>query len=293
MRENYKDRRMPKSFKYQLDQPCNITQNEIKFFRENGFIKLKNVLSPQIVVEYGIEITQKVLELNTLHLPMEERDTYHKAFLQITNLWQKSEVVKEFVLGKRLAQIASDLLGTSGVRLYHDQALYKEPGGGFTPWHADQYYWPLATDKCCTAWIPLQETPLEMGPLSFSAKSHQYSGGRDLPISDESEVLIQKALQEANFDYIAEPFEMGEVSFHYGWTLHNAGPNMTKSPRKVMTIIYMDEQMRLKEPDNENQKIDRDVFCPGVKVGEIISTELNPVIFSYNEISKEQNPKNK
>ena len=125
-----------------------------------------------------------------------------------------------------------------------------------------------------------------MQSLSFSAKSHQFSVGRDLPISDESEILIQQALKEANLDYITEPFELGEVSFHYGWTFHNAGPNTTENPRKVMTIIYMDEQMRLKEPDNENQKVDRDVFCPGVQVGETISTELNPVIFSYNEMSK-------
>ncbi len=268
--------------KTQLDQPYQTTESDISFFRESGFIKLKNVFSRELLDFYEAEITQKVIELNTMHVPLEERDTYHKAFLQIANLWQKSKIVKEFVMGKRLAQIASDLLGTSGVRLYHDQALYKEPGGGFTPWHADQYYWPLASEKCCTAWIPLQETPLEMGPLSFSAKSHQFSVGRDLPISDESEILIQKALKEANYDYIAEPFEIGEVSFHYGWTFHNAGSNTTEKPRKVMTIIYMDEQMRLKKPDNKNQKVDWDVFCPGVKVGEIISTELNPLIFSYS-----------
>jgi ectoine hydroxylase-related dioxygenase (phytanoyl-CoA dioxygenase family) len=272
--------------KSQLNQSYKVSPDDISYFRDNGFIKLKNVLSQELLDYYGTEITRKVFELNTMHLPMDERDTYHKAFLQITNLWQKSDMVKEFVMGKRLAQIASDLMDTSGVRLYHDQALYKEPGGGFTPWHADQYYWPLATERCCTAWIPLQETPLEMGPLSFSAKSHQFSVGRDLPISDESEILIQQALKEANLDYITEPFESGEVSFHYGWTFHNAGPNTTENPRKVMTIIYMDEQMRLKEPDNENQKVDRDVFCPGVQVGEIISTELNPVIFSYNGIPK-------
>jgi ectoine hydroxylase-related dioxygenase (phytanoyl-CoA dioxygenase family) len=277
---------MPENFKSQLDQTYEVTKKDIDKFRKNGFIKLKNVFSSDLLTDYGNEIGKKVLELNRMHLPLEERDTYHKAFLQITNLWEKSEIVKEFVLGKRLAQIASDLMGTSGVRLYHDQALYKEPGGGYTPWHVDQYYWPLASEKCCTAWIPLQETPLDMGPLSFSAKSHQFSVGRDLAISDESEILIQQALGEADLDYISEPFEIGEVSFHYGWTFHNAGPNTTKKPREVMTIIYMDEQMCLKEPDNENQKIDWDVFCPGVKVGEIIATELNPVIFSNNDISK-------
>ncbi len=43
-----------------------------------------------------------------------------------------------------------------GVRVYADQALYKEPHGGYTPWHCDAFYWPLATDKAITAWVPLQ-----------------------------------------------------------------------------------------------------------------------------------------
>jgi len=271
-------------YKSQLDQPYEVSMEAISFFHENGFIKLKNVFSQELLDFYRTEITQKVIELNTMHVPLEERDTYHKAFLQVTNLWQKSKIVKEFVMGKRLAKIASDLMGTNGVRLYHDQALYKEPGGGFTPWHADQHYWPLDSEKCCTAWIPLQETPLEMGPLSFSAKSHQFSFGRHLAISDESEKQIRDALKNARLEYVAEPFDMGEISFHYGWTFHNAGPNKTDKPRRVMTIIYMDEQMRLQEPDNENQKIDWEVWCPGVQVGEIINSELNPVIYSRSEM---------
>ena len=47
-------------------------------------------------------------------------------------------------------------LKVEGVRLYADQALYKEPHGGYTPWHCDASYWPLATDKVVSAWIPLQ-----------------------------------------------------------------------------------------------------------------------------------------
>ena len=58
------------------------------------------------------------------------------------NLWAVDDAVKQFTLAKRFAKIAADLLGVDKVRLYHDQALYKEPGGGFTPWHQDQYYWP-------------------------------------------------------------------------------------------------------------------------------------------------------
>lgn len=50
--------------------------------------------------------------------------------------------------------------------------------------------------------------------------------------------------------------------------------------RKVMTIIYMDKDMLLKEPSNENQTIDRQAFCPGVIVGEVIKSPLNPILYS-------------
>ena len=38
-------------------------------------------------------------------------------------------------------------MGVAGVRMYHDQALYKEPGGGITPWHVDQVYWPVSNNN--------------------------------------------------------------------------------------------------------------------------------------------------
>ena len=42
---------------------------------------------------------------------MEERDTYGKAFLQIMNLWVEDDAVKKYVLARRFAKIAADLLG--------------------------------------------------------------------------------------------------------------------------------------------------------------------------------------
>lgn len=128
-----------------IDSAYALSDEQIARFRRGGFIKLKEVFSPETLRHYGREITAAVDSLNREERPMEQRDTYAKAFLQITNLWQESEGVREFVFGRRLAQIATELLGTRGARLYHDQALYKEPGGGHTPWHVDQYYWPLST----------------------------------------------------------------------------------------------------------------------------------------------------
>jgi ectoine hydroxylase-related dioxygenase (phytanoyl-CoA dioxygenase family) len=263
-----------------IDSEYKISPEQIARFQKEGYIKLKNVLSPEVLDYYGREITRLVLEQSKDSTPLEKRSTYGKAFLQIMNIWQKSEVVKEFVFGERLARIASDLLQTDGVRMYHDQALYKEAGGGYTPWHVDQFYWPVTTEKTVTAWIPLHEVPLEHGPLMFSVGSQRIKIGRDLEISDVSEKKIDEQLKLSNLPVDETPFDLGEVSFHLGYTFHRAGPNTLPHAREVMTIIYMDRDMKLAEPKNDNQKSDWNNWCPGAKIGEIIDSPLNPVLYS-------------
>ena len=263
-----------------IDSEYKLSPEQIARFEKDGYIKLKHVFDAETLARYREEITRKVLELNTESKPIEQRSTYGKAFLQIMNLWKHSDLVKEFVFGKRLARIATELLKTQGVRLYHDQALYKEAGGGYTPWHIDQFYWPLATDRTVTAWVPLHAVPVENGTLSFSVGSQNIKTGRDLQISDESEKIIAEQLKLSNLPIDETPFDLGEVSFHLGYTFHRAGPNKLTTPREVMTIIYMDRDMRLIEPKSASQKTDWETWCPGAKVGEIINTPLNPVIYS-------------
>lgn len=272
---------VPSSILSFLAQPYPLTAEQIRFYDTNRYIKLKNVLNEETVTYYSQVISDKVAELSREERPLTQRDTYGKAFLQLFNLWREDERIKALVFSQRLAKIATDLMQTRGARLYHDQALYKEAGGGFTPWHADQYYWPLATDKSVTAWMPLQATPLEMGPLEFSAGSHSIVEGRELEIGDESEVMIQQKLRVTDFKHVVEPFELGEISFHSGWVFHRAGPNNTDDMRRVMTVIYMDRDMRLKQPENKNQVNDWNTWCPGAAVNEVIDSPLNPVLFSY------------
>jgi ectoine hydroxylase-related dioxygenase (phytanoyl-CoA dioxygenase family) len=262
-----------------LDTAYTITPEHAALFRKQGFIKLKNVLSPETLAYYGDEITKQVIRLNRQTKPMAERNTYEKAFLQIGNIWLQSEIAKEFVFSKKLARIATELMGVRGVRLYHDQALYKEPSGGLTPWHADQFYWPLSNSNTCTVWIPFQHTPLEMGPLAFAVASHKFEFGRNLEISDASEALIQKELAAQNFKYDEGPFDLGEVSYHYGWTFHRAGPNTSAKSRSVMTVIYMDEDIRVAEPVNESQKNDWAGCLPGLKIGDIAASHINPHLY--------------
>ena len=262
----------------EIDCEYELSPGQIEFYRQNGYIHLKAVLPAEVLQRHRAEVVAKVQELSTETLPLEQRTTYGKAFLQVMNLWRSSEAVRTFVMGKRLARIATELIGCGGIRLYHDQALFKEPGGGITPWHADQYYWPLSNERTATAWIPLTGVGLPMGPLSFCPGSQRIHDGRNLAISDDSEETLKQRL--GAYGTVEEPFELGDVSFHAGWTFHRAGANSSHRMREAFTIIYMDHEMRLTEPQNENQAMDWERWCPGVRVGEIVASELNPVLYS-------------
>ena len=270
---------LSKSISDFLNEPYSLSQEQIDFYQKNRFIKLKEVLNPETVQFFNAAISKQVEEMNQEQTALEDRTTYGKAFLQLFNLWTENPIIKELIFSKRIAKIASDLMEVNGVRLYHDQALFKEGGGGITPWHADQYYWPLVTENIVTAWIPLQATPLNYGPLEFSAGSNKLTAGRDKQISDESQAFLEAELKDQKFEHVIEPFDVGEISFHRGWLYHRAGPNVSGNMRKVMTMIYMDKDTALKTPENHNQQADWDTWCPGATVGEVVNTPLNPVLY--------------
>lgn len=263
-----------------LQQSYSLTGEQIAFYRENAYLKVKQVFPPELIGYFSEVISHFVQEFSADLKPLNERDAYGKAFVQQFNLWRLNEQIKALVFSPRLAQMATELMGVNGVRLYHDQALFKEAGGGITPWHADQHYWPMATEKATTVWIPLQVTTLEMGALEFSAGSQAILQGRNLSIGEESEAQLQQNLKISGLPHIREPYDIGEVSFHSGWIFHRAGANQTDSMRKVMTVIYMDQDMMMKEPENKSQQNDATNWCPGISAGMKINSPLNPVLYS-------------
>lgn len=262
-----------------IDTPFVLPPEIVQRYQADGYVRLPGVLPPDLVADYGADITRLTLALNAQDKPLEERDTYDRAFLQVMNLWRESDRVQRFVFSQRLASIAAQLLGVARVRLYHDQSLYKEPSGGITPAHADQYYWPFASDRTITVWVPLQPVPFEMGPLEFYRGSHRAAFGRDLPISDESEARITAEMEAQGFPIDRQPYALGDVSFHAGWTFHRAGENQSATPRSVMTMIYMDADMRVAEPVNAMQRSDLGQWLPGLAPGDLAASHINPVLY--------------
>ncbi len=262
-----------------LNSTYPISNEQVAQYRRDGHILLDNLLSAEAIPPYKEAIEQTVAQRNKETRALKDRDTYGKAFLQTTNLWTQNAKVKEYVTAKRFAGIAARLMGAPRVRLYHDQALFKEAGGGITPWHQDQHYWPLATKNTITMWMTLADIKADMGTLRFASGSQAEGYLGDIPISDESEAQLRAFVEGKGFKLQqAAEMKAGAATFHSGWTLHSAPPNCSSLMRPAMTVIYFADGTRVSDLDNKNRVIDRDHWLPGTQPGDLAATQLNPLL---------------
>lgn len=259
-----------------------ISDELVRSFDAGGFARVPGVLDAATIAAFAPVVADVAANSSQKSLPMAQRTVYQRAFLQEVNLWQRIEAIRPLVFSTKLARIAAELMGVDGVRLYHDQALVKEARGGKTPWHCDQYYWPLDSDRTVTVWIPLQDVPLDMGPLSFATGSHRVDLGRELDISEESESRIRRHPKWRELPVDEEAVVAGDVTFHQGWTFHGARPNDTDQERLVFTVIYMADGIGLAEPSTSGQTFDRRIWLPDSEVGRPIDSWLNPVLWSID-----------
>ena len=256
-----------------------ISEKDTSFFKSKGYIVLPGVATKEEIQYFRPAINNAVKRLNKENRKMEERDTYGKAFLQTMNIWKDDQEVTKFTLSHKFGKIAAALLGVDKVRLYHDQALYKEPGGGPTPWHQDQFYWPLDTMNTITMWMPLIDLDESMGMLTFAEGSHKDGLVENVAISDQSEKIYSDYVQEKNYKVYCPPrMKAGDATFHYGYTLHKAPGNNSASIREIMTIIYFADGAKVTKPVNVEQENDRNTWLESMEPGNLAASALNPLV---------------
>lgn len=263
-----------------LSTPFNMAPETIGSYRVRGYAKLRGLASGEEVAYYRNLIKRSTDELARTYQPMESRDTYGKAFVQNTNLWVRDPEVARFTLSPRFGRVAAQLMGVEKVRLYHDQALFKEPGGGPTPWHQDQQYWPLDGVKCVTMWMPLVDVSADMGTMRFAVGSQELGYLGPLNISDDSEASLAALIEERGYAVeSAGDMCAGDATFHDGWVLHGAPGNASQdTTREVMTVIYFEDGATISELDSPQRQADLETWFPGLAAGDAAASSINPVI---------------
>ncbi|MDQ1630079.1 MAG: hypothetical protein QOC80_51, partial [Frankiaceae bacterium] len=186
-----------------------------------SFVKLPGVLPPAVV--------RRLAERLDVLLQAEHGNETAGRYTALEQMWRADPLLRAVALSRRLGDIAAALVGAD-VRIYHDNALSKEPGCGRTPWHHDAEHFPLATLQAVTAWMPMSAVPTPMGPLSFAQ-------GEDLrPVLaglhfDRVETSYDRAVTErfvaAHVRVVDSAYGVGDVSFHGALCFHTAGGNRT------------------------------------------------------------------
>ena len=110
----------------ELTETYPLTNEQIVFFKKNGFIKLKKVFSPGVVLKLRTEL----ISLLKKEFNVDPDKEAHDRFLSLEMIWPKNKFLRAYVLSPRLGQISADLLRVPAVRLYHDNVLAKQAGCG-------------------------------------------------------------------------------------------------------------------------------------------------------------------
>jgi hypothetical protein len=263
-----------------LDASHAIADGVVGDFTDHGHCVVKGLASAAECAAYLPEIQVGLDLLHPEPSPLADRDTYGKAFLQAFALRSVHEPTKGFVDSPRFAEVAATLLGVNGVRLYHDQALFKEPGGGRTPWHQDQNYWPLDTDDIVTMWMPLRDIDPAVGSMTFVDGSQRDGDVGAGEISDASDTAIQASVvRESRSTTTHGALKAGDATFHRGWTIHSAGPNPTEKMRPVMTIIWFADGARITAPNGPEQEFDLAAWLDNGVPGTLAAAVGNPLLW--------------
>jgi ectoine hydroxylase-related dioxygenase (phytanoyl-CoA dioxygenase family) len=264
-----------------LDDTYTLSKDCVRSFRRDGHTLVRGLMSAEEVASWRPVIERAALGHRRDARPLAERDTYGKAFIQTTNLWRRDPTIAGFSLSRRFARVGAALMGVDGVRMYHDQALLKEPGGGPTPWHQDRTYWPLDTPNTVTMWMALVDIPEAVGTMRFVSGSQRMGDLGTAGIGDHSESRFASLIAERGLRVDTHgAISAGDATFHSGWTLHSAGPNPTDAMRSVMTVIYYADGTRVAPIRYEAQAHDLKRWLAGCEPGDLALGPDNPLLYS-------------
>ena len=240
-------------------------------FRRDGYYHAKGLVDPDEIARYG-EAVDRAVAIRTRDdgRPLEDRTPFEQSFTMCQYLWEDFPEVGALTFHPAVAGMAAKLLSAPAVRLWHDQALYKEAHARETEMHQDHPYWPIAEYDAITAWIPLVEIDEAMGCMGYVPGSHL----GEVEFIDVFRTPGQgqefEARQTVPPRYV--PCKPGDVIYHHGRTIHRAMPNTTDRVRRVHTAIYFRDGCT-RANDRPHPSLDR---C-GIAVGAKIDSPATPI----------------
>ena len=251
-----------------------ITDEEVAFFRENGWVKLDGLLSRELAADLLSRAQERMGKTGDASQLRPGKDLIgHPSWHDYHDIADEDELFERVGYGRELGKVAQRLMRRDiGVRSYANMLAVKLGKLSAAKEYAPTYYHQdsptLAMDRngFLGFWIALDEVTPDMGSLRFHTGSHRMGSlGRwndgelvDLFPNLKNECPLSPELH----------FMPGDVSVHDGNTVHGAPANTTDRPRWAFLINYFPADTRFTAAEVPGDEHIRDAQRYGLKVGE-------------------------
>ncbi|MGW0736404.1 phytanoyl-CoA dioxygenase family protein [Streptomyces sp. NPDC002851] len=220
-----------------------------EIFERDGVLRWDNVLSPDEVRALRASMERVfyrdgVPGDGVLDLSETKARPQDQALLQKIGIWESDPVCEAQVRRPDIVPRVEALLG-GPVRLFRDHSFYKPAGKGDRSrlvLHQDNRYWHLDPPDAVTIWMPLDDATLENGCLHYVLGSHKR--GRVEHVRPEEGAVLVEALNDQ--EPVPYPIPMGSALVHSINTLHGSGPNLTDSPRRTYSLVYVRDNVTVR-----------------------------------------------
>lgn len=227
-----------------------LSQQEVQFFQEQGYLVVENVFTAAEVATFQqacAEIARQAQGLteSTDRLKMKVFEDSTKLVQQVGDPHEMSGVWLDLVKDERLLDQVEALLGPN-LMVYYSQLMMKAPRQGFTaPWHQDFAFFPHNQADILACTVVIDEATLENGCIRVIPGSHKLGL---INHYDKTGVFTGIVQDLSGFDESSEvalPAKAGSVLFWHSLTLHASHPNRTEKPRRALVIEYKNPACRL------------------------------------------------
>jgi ectoine hydroxylase-related dioxygenase (phytanoyl-CoA dioxygenase family) len=233
-------------------QECRLTDAQVAFFNENGYLTNIRLLSDEQVAELNNELDEIKDPAHPMHdlfyeFHSNESANPNAVLFHSLGHWRITRGFHDVLWNPAFVVAASQLLGNKAVRFWHDQ-LFCKPAhhGGVVAWHQDYSYWTRTRPmQHLTCWVALDDVSKENGCIYYIPKSHQW-GLLDKPeLAGDMEGINAFLTSEQKKQFETKvPVEMkkGYATFHHPLMVHGSYENRSARSRRAFVLnVFADE----------------------------------------------------
>ncbi|MED5362134.1 MAG: phytanoyl-CoA dioxygenase family protein [Actinomycetota bacterium] len=248
----------------------------IEAFDRDGFVVVEDLFDLSELEIFGSIVDRAVdTRVGSDSRPLNEKSLYEQSFQQCMNLWEDNADLRALTFNQILGETAGVLLGAETLRIWHDQALYKEAGGRETDPHQDWPLWPMGPARQITAWIPFDGSTLASGAMGYSPGSHRLGLAKFSDITREIRDEPYRYFDHSEMeDLVWVEAPRGSVVFHHSLTVHQARANTTDETRRVYCVIYFEDGCT-RSRSHWHQSLDRQ----GIEDGQPVRGPVTPIVW--------------